>query len=213
MKKCIVSIIDKSSTFDFTMMIYSLLRNNSGIESKFELVLFVIDEYENKFKAIIDILWKNYKIMTIPSELQKNIEYEGNRDWCNVNNKYKAHYRYAIFLLQEYEYIIYLDNDLLIKNTICELLNTKSEKIHVVKKRPNRISSRYPIKEGEEKIFNAGVMGIQKKYLNRKTMSDLMELQKQKKTSGNQAVLNEYFESEVHFLDDKLTLFTGFEPS
>ena len=140
--------------------------------------------------------------MSIPSEFEKVIEYEGPRDWCNVDHKYKAHYRYAIFTLEQYDYVVYLDNDLIINNKISELLDNKHERIYVVKKIPNRVSEYYPIKKEEEKIFNAGVMGISKKFLNKKTANDLMELQIQRKSTGNQPVLNEYFEREVHYLDD-----------
>ena len=202
MKRCLATIIDKDSIFDFVIMIYSLLCSNSGIKSKFDLVVFVTDECIKEYKGIIDILWEDWKLMSIPSEFEKVIEYEGPRDWCNADNKYKAHYRYAIFTLEQYDYVVYLDNDLIINNKICELLDSKYEGIHVVKKVPNRVSRIYTIKKGGEKIFNAGVMGISKKFLNKKTAKDLLELQKQRKSTGNQPVLNEYFESEVHYLDE-----------
>lgn len=218
--KAIVFLVDDSSAIDLLVCVSSLVRSNPDVNKNCDLVLVVYSQIKNVYLDIIHSIWGNFHIHKVSSFLIDNpiikkIKYAGKREWCKASCEYKAHYRYSIFELEsQYENILYLDNDLLIKGDISELLKVDTDKIKAAIKGDTVETliateelglSRSLVREE----FNAGVMSIGGSFLSRENVIEIIKLQRSiPPAKGNQSIFNLYFYNHWEKIEEKYNLAT-----
>ena len=132
----------------------SLLINNSN--KSFDIVFFYDTE---KTLESLQTLAKNYNCNFIYKAVTIN-------DYIKSANKYNPYYRLEIFTLDKYDKILFLDCDTIICKNVEELFYTDID-FGAVKYIYNTeyFYKQYNLKN----YFNAGVLLIGKKYLNKDT--------------------------------------------
>jgi lipopolysaccharide biosynthesis glycosyltransferase len=127
--------------------------------------------------------------------------------------------RFSIFLIKDYEKIIFFDADMLVVDNIEDLFNIKEDFSAVYHPHPDGLRSNvlhlhsdYVEKAGFNfaKAFNAGLMIISKAVLTENTANSLFCLYKEIDWLGNQGPLNIYFNSKVNIIDPNYFISTPF---
>lgn len=189
------------------VLVKSIYKNTS---KEFDFVVFEEEQIseENKcmFKEFKNIIFKPLE------NKMPTIKNDGRRKWnINPNN------RFSIFNLNQYDRIIFLDSDMICLSNIDELLDLNISFGAVYHPYPdglqsNNLTPYSTLYKGFnfEKSFNAGLMIIDKKYLNDNTINNLISISKQSEWLGNQGPLNVYFNNKVTLLPDNYFLSTPF---
>lgn len=140
---------------------------------------------QNKFKF-------RFIFKKINTKLYNNFIFDGaNRQW-----EFNPAYRFEVFKLSNYEKVLYVDCDTLITSNIEDIFN---KNIDFGACRLNK--KLIPYYNNPKTAFNAGILLISKKYLNKKVLNDLVLFCKKNiKLSGNQIVLNSYFGNNTSIL-------------
>jgi lipopolysaccharide biosynthesis glycosyltransferase len=127
--------------------------------------------------------------------------------------------RFSIFLIKNYEKIIFFDADMIVTDNIESLFSLKEDFSAVYHPHPDGLRSNilYPHSSYAEKTdfnftntFNAGLMVISKTFLNETTANNLFSIYKERDWLGNQGPLNVYFNSKVNIIDSKYFVSTPF---
>jgi lipopolysaccharide biosynthesis glycosyltransferase len=127
--------------------------------------------------------------------------------------------RFSIFLIKDYERIVFFDTDMLVTDNIEGLFDIKEDFSAVYHPHPDglrsdilHMHSDYAEKTGFNfaKAFNAGLMVISKTVLNKNTAGDLFSIYKEANWLGNQGPLNVYFNSKVNIIDSNYFVSTPF---
>jgi len=168
----------------------SLLHNNPHF--KYPIVIFEWKNLSDKNKKILRSIYKNIIFKSVRTEDYSSFESGENRNW-----NYNFNYRYDIFLLEEYDKIIFFDCDIIFNLDISKLIKIKCAFGAVA--RPKGINAQIGMRQG----FNAGLMIISKKFLNNQTRDDLISISKHSAVYdkhinkrlwiGNEPILNNYF--------------------
>jgi len=136
----------------------------------------------------------------------RQISVEEYKDIKWVNNHREWHinpfYRFEIFKL-DYEKILYLDLDIVILKDINEIFDQPGNFRAVELAKMTNLSY---VSRGQ-RGFNAGVMLIDKSYLNKDIFNNLCKLARENIFNGNQKVFNMLF-TNIDFLDVKYNLTT-----
>jgi len=104
-------------------------------------------------------------------------------------------YRFEIFLLHDYDRVLYLDCDTLITANILSVFTLKGDFCAC------RMSKKLEIQHNIRKGFNGGVLLISKKFLNNNVYNELLNFcERHFPLSGNQIVLNCLFENHVTYI-------------
>ncbi|NCX96342.1 MAG: hypothetical protein EBX41_08025, partial [Chitinophagia bacterium] len=188
------------ATKNFALPLGVTLHTLNKLQTKYDVVVLYdeyfneLDLYKNKFK--LNLIFKKIDI-----DVYKEIKFSNpSRVW-----DYNPAFRFEIFKLN-YDKIIYLDLDILIKKSLDELFELEGDfyacELH------NLTNKYYTL--GNQKGFNAGLLVIGKKYLNDNVFNSLLDISKKNTYTGNQKILNEYFDDKVSFLEIKYNLTTDF---
>jgi lipopolysaccharide biosynthesis glycosyltransferase len=127
--------------------------------------------------------------------------------------------RFTVFLIKDYEKIIFFDADMLVTSNIENLFDIKEDFSAVYHPHPDglqsnilNLQSAYVEKAGFNftKAFNAGLMVISRAFLNETTANSLFSIYKQTDWLGNQGPLNIYFNSAVNIIDSNYFVSTPF---
>jgi lipopolysaccharide biosynthesis glycosyltransferase len=110
------------------------------------------------------------------------------RDW-HIN----CFYRFDMFEI-DCDRLVFLDLDLLVLGNISDLLNFNEDFGAVM--------------ELDRDIFNGGVLVFNKKFLNKKTKHDLIDLANNQTWSSDQPILNEYFRKYMTPIPKKYNVLT-----
>lgn len=197
-KKCIAFILSDNYFDQLKVALYTLLKYN---KIDFDIVLF----YDNKenLQNIKSIVKKYKEPKFVFKKINSN--YYKDIDFCNENRAWgiTPGYRFEVFKLKDYDEVLYLDCDILITKNILDIFNVSGE-IIVCKLSP-ATSHKFAAQNG----FNAGIMLIRKKYLNYKTWKKIINFSKLfKDISGNQILLNRFFNNSTTFVDQTYNVTT-----
>jgi lipopolysaccharide biosynthesis glycosyltransferase len=128
-------------------------------------------------------------------------------------------YRFSIFLIKNYEKIIFFDADMVVTDNIESLFNIKEDFSAVFDPYPDGTHSSI-IYDGSEYMknknfnsantFNAGLMVISKAFLNESTANSLFSIYKENNWLGNQGPLNIFFNKEVNIINSNYFVSTPF---
>jgi lipopolysaccharide biosynthesis glycosyltransferase len=161
-------------------------------KSTSEVKILYWEEITDYNKQLLSKICSNIKYQKIKTEDYPPAQFDINhRKW-----EYNCHYRYDIFDA-EADRVVYFDCDIIF-NTVLEELLSFNVDIGAVYRPPGTI-----VQIGDRSGFDAGILTIGKKYLNRKTKLELIQLSQQPspidryiKSSnwvGNEPVLNTFF--------------------
>jgi len=190
--KSLVCLLDKSYSEQFSIFIYSLLKNNPWFNYDINVFYWEddlindIDKFKNIYKKIIfnkinETLYEDCLIT---------------KKWRIWN--YNPFYRFEIFSLKNYSKIVYMDLDMLILGDISFLFNNDIDFAGC----PILFGTGMEfIGKTNKNRFNGGLLIISEKYLGNKIRDDLISMCEMKSYSGNQTPLNFYFQNNVTFID------------
>jgi lipopolysaccharide biosynthesis glycosyltransferase len=194
----IVYTLDDLYLKEFMVSIYSLLKFNNTLDS--DIVIF----YNNK-KVL-------YKLIQIEKKLNKKFVFKKilendylkcnfrgfNREWL-----FNPGFRFEIFTLEGYNSIVYIDSDTLVTGDVSELLSNNCD-FGACLLSPNTMRA-YSQGNG----FNAGILKIGKQYLRKVVKDKLVNYCVDKlNLSGNQIILNKFFEDKKTTLPQKYNVTT-----
>lgn len=189
MKLALVTTLSNNSIYGFLVTLYSLLQTNKLFDK--DIIILYWEDILDENKDKIFKLYKNIKFKKIDINSYTQNEFDTkHRKWL-----YNCAYRFDIFLIQDYDKIIFFDSDIIFQNNV-EHIITEDIKFGAVRREHiNQIK--------EQNGFNAGLMIIDKQYLNYNTKLNLLELYNNlppldknvpsRKWVGNEPILNTYF--------------------
>jgi lipopolysaccharide biosynthesis glycosyltransferase len=193
----IVYILESSYIKDFQVSLYSLVKHNK-ISS--DIVIFY-DTETTKDKLIPFISKLNIRAIykKIDTDFYSGCNfYSVNRHWA-----FSPAYRYEIFTLSGYNSLLYLDCDTLICGSIDELLNTQCDFGACL------LGPATTMHYSQGNGFNAGVLKLGKRYLRPDVRNKITAYCKDKlHLSGNQLVLNKFFEDKKFILPQEYNVTT-----
>jgi len=177
------SLVDKK----YTIGAFNLLKafKKFGISHRLNFL------YENEFDELNDLKNEYFNINLIKVKKEDyNFNIDSNfRNW-NIN----CFFRFDMFEIQ-CDKLIFLDLDILILNKLDYILNFKGDFGAVL--------------EIDRDQFNGGVLVIGKKFLNKKTKTDLINISNTKIWSSDQPVLNLYFKDYLTPLPKRFNVLTS----
>ena len=190
MKYALTTTLNDAYFDGFLLTFNSILRTTADFN--YDLVIFEWGELSDNNKNIIYKLYKNVIYKKIDQESYKNHKFkEIYRKW-----PYNCNYRFDIFTLNEYDKILYFDCDILFELSVDEILKYNFD--FGACQMPNYKS--YEQVKGA-KIFNAGIMLVGKRFLNKKTKQELINLANtETEWTGNQPIFNNYFLDKMEWL-------------
>lgn len=197
MKIAYVTTLSNDSVVGFLTTLYSLTVSVKNFNK--DVVVLFWDEISNENKNKISKIYQNiiYKKIHLKDYPQSNFDTRY-RQW-----RYNCTYRFDIFLIKDYDKIIFFDSDIIFQNNVEEVINSKVLFGAVRRGHINQINDC----EG----FNAGLMVIDKCYLSKDTKIDLLNIYNNKppldknvpsrKWVGNEPIFNTYFlDKEITWL-------------
>ncbi len=193
---------------------------NSTLNFNFDLIIFEWGCLSKQNKDLITAFYPNVYFKKIKQE-DYGIQ---THDTTWRNWTYNCNYRFDIFTLTEYQQVIFFDSDILFEIDASELVSYNVDFGACIM--PYNFNYNQTI---AKESFNAGLMIIGKKYLNKKVKEDLINISnslpppckdiKSNKWFGNQPILNNYFYEKMtklpekfNFLTDRLSLKCFKEP-
>lgn len=147
------------------VLLKSFTKHNSLFSKNIDFVLLTNDT--EFFKDKIEGKFKNIVIKNIELENYKRIF-----EKFNSGRLQFAFCKFDIFLLEEYDQIVFIDSDVLIQGSIAELFYKKEEFSAVSDFALSTIADRGPLRNNV--TFNSGVMVVPHKYLNKETYNNIL---------------------------------------
>lgn len=189
MKTAFVTTLDEKSVPGFLISLYTLIKCHSPFND--DIVILIWDNISAASKEQIYKIYKNIKYKNIDILSYKKNEYDSTyRKWL-----YNCAYRFDIFLLSEYDKIVFFDNDLFFQTRLHEVNNPCI--------RFGAVRRHHVSQVPDNKGFSAGLMIIDKTFLNIDTKKELLRIYEQKaypdkyvlskKWVGNEPILNLFF--------------------
>lgn len=195
MKLSLVSTLTPDFVPGFKVLLRSLLTYNP---ITFDYIVFEVFPLTADDKADLLSIYPYLKFRSI-----QTADYNYN----SIDTKwrvwgYNIFNRFDMFLLSEYDRIIFLDVDLVVRKSLQELFDTDVCFAACEMTKGTSIDHRVP------RPFDGGVMVISQKFLTPQVRSDLISLSKLQDWSSDEPVLNQYFEKEVTYLDKQFNTLT-----
>lgn len=195
------TVLSDLSLKGFLITLNSILTSNLGFN--YDIIVFEWGELSENSKNIILQLYDKVIFKKVESDLYKNHQYDNTwREW-----KYNCNYRFDVFLLKEYDKVVFFDSDIIFEIPFDRILNQNIEF--------------GACESGEEKMyqfknkthFNGGFLIIGKKFLNEKTRNDLIKIAEtsppienmlnSNNWTSDQPILNTYFENKIDWLPNE----------
>lgn len=167
-------------TDDYLIGILALKKQLDAVKSKYPFVVLVSDQISNNSKKILDKYHITYisKDQYIPSEsIKKYNQSFGMPQWSNTFGKL------YIFGMTQFDKIVYVDADMLIKKNIDELFQKENLSSVIA-------GTRYPGNEDWSQTLNSGLMVIVPKKDEDRRLFKLIDREDHKKGLGDQDVLH-----------------------
>jgi len=189
------------------VLIASIMKNTS---KNFDIVVIeeepITEETKQHFKKFNNVIFKA-NLFNAPY-----VKNDGRRAW-NI----KTSNRFSIFLLAEYDKIIFLDADMICYSNIDEIVDNEVKFGAVYHPYPDGYNSKI-LFDGNNNYrdfnyrnaFNAGLMIIDKCFLNINVVNALLDISSKHAWLGNQGPLNIYFNNKVTLLPSHYFLSTPF---
>jgi lipopolysaccharide biosynthesis glycosyltransferase len=202
MKVGFVTTLDDKYITGFLLTLNSLLNSSSNFN--YDIVILEWGELSQESKDLISLLYKNviYKFVDVESYADQTYD-ETWRKWT-----YNCNYRFDIFLLNEYDKLVFFDSDILFEIDVEELLSHNVDFGACETLEKNSI-----LQINERRGFDAGLMLIDKKYLVPETKKCLLEIArsvppfdkkvKTEKWISDEPILNHYFLDKITWLPNK----------
>lgn len=197
-KICFTTTLDDKYVKGFLLTFNSLIRTSKNFD--YDVVIFEWGNLSNENKTIIKTLYEKTEFRMVEADLYRNHLFDDTfRQWT-----YNCNYRFDIFALEEYDRVVFFDADMIFQIGAEELLSYEVDfgSCPIEAGRIAQINNRTG--------FDAGLMTIGKKYLNKKVRQDLIDIanseppyQDNFKTNnwfGNEPILNTYFLDKITWL-------------
>jgi len=199
MKFALTTTLDDRYIEGFLITFNSILESSKNFN--YDVIIFEWGQISKYNKELINKLYNKFIFKKVDVDLYKEHCFDDKfRKWT-----YNCNYRFDIFTLEKYDKIIYFDSDMLFEIDVAELFEKDVDfgGVHM----PSY--NEYAQVIGD-KIFNAGMMLIGKKFLNKNTRQELIKIANSKppindscdskKWIGNQPILNCYFLDKITWL-------------
>jgi lipopolysaccharide biosynthesis glycosyltransferase len=197
-KICFTTTLDDNYVKGFLITFNSLLRASRNFD--YDVVIFEWGSLSDDNKEVIRSLYSKTQFRLVEANLYQQHEFDDTfRQWT-----YNCNYRFDIFALEEYERVVFIDADMIFQLGAEELLRYEVD------------FGSCPIDAGRiPQIYNrggfdAGLMTIGKKYLNKKVRQDLINIANSQPPEennfrtnnwfGNEPILNTYFLDKITWL-------------
>lgn len=171
----------------------SLLQFNKN----FNLPFYIYNLDNEDYSCLLEI-YSNIKFLTIDNSAYTEFNiHSPYRVW-----NYSVLSRIEIFKLN-CDLLYFFDFDIIVLKNLDDFFNIQTDFAAC------RIEKDlYSYITNSEDYFDAGVMIIGKKYLNKQTFSELYELCGKQQWCGNEPLLNEYFKNKTQYIDKKFNCLT-----
>lgn len=178
-----VTVCNKDYLVGFEVMLKSLLENNPRIKKENFPFIVISNDITEEDLVVSKKIYKNIFIKKFNSESYKQIE-----DLKKQQKSFGDYTKYEIFSLTEFEKIIFLDSDIVVLGNIDYLIDCDLEF--------------GAVRELYIDQYNTGVMVIHNKFLNEKTINDLIHLTSIYGITEHldQDIINLYFEDVIESL-------------
>ena len=206
MKSALVTVLNNNYMLGALTTFYSVVKNTPGFNS--DIIVFDWGDLSNSNKQKLRNIYKNTVFKPVETSLYEGCKYDStNRKWT-----YNCNYRFEIFCLEEYDKVVFIDTDFLVLEGLQPLIELDCQ-FGVVKS----VSEYIPQYDGED-CFDAGLMVVGKKYLNKKVRDELIQLsltpapQIRNGTmlwASDEPILNTYFENKKTMLPLKYNFLTS----
>jgi lipopolysaccharide biosynthesis glycosyltransferase len=195
---CFTTTLDDKYVQGFLITFNSMLRCSKNFN--YDVVIFEWGSLSEENKNTIRTLYPNTKFKMIEVELYQQHKFDDTfRQWT-----YNCNYRFDVFALEEYDRVVFFDADMIFQIDVDELLSYEVD------------FGSSPIEAGripqinERMGFDAGLMSIGKKYLNKRVRQDLIDIANSPPPPetyfntnnwfGNEPILNTYFLDKITWL-------------
>lgn len=178
-----VTVCNKDYLVGFEVMLKSLLENNPRIKKENFPFIVISNDITEEDLVVSKKIYENIFIKKFNSESYKQIE-----DLKKQQKSFGDYTKYEIFSLTEFEKIIFLDSDIVVLGNIDYLIDCNLEF--------------GAVRELYIDQYNTGVMVIHNKFLNEKTINDLIHLTSIYGITEHldQDIINLYFEDVIESL-------------
>jgi len=204
MKNCIATILDDKYLAGFLLTLFSITQSTKNID--FDIIVLewgeLSDESRDKIAKVYDkVIYKR-----IDTNLYDKCFYDSTwREWT-----YNCNYRFDIFVLEQYDKVLFFDCDIIFQIDLSDMLAHDVD-FGACPANPRKVSQTNKI-DG----FGGGLLLVGKKYLNNDTRMKLIELALSKpledenlntdKWISDEPILNVYFHNKVTFLPESYNL-------
>jgi len=204
MKNCIVTILDDKYLAGFLLTLFSITQSTKDIN--FDIIVLEWGELSDESKSNISRVYDKVIYKKIDTHLYKNCFYDSTwREWT-----YNCNYRFDIFVLEQYDKVLFFDCDIIFHVDVGDILMHNVD-FGACSANPRKVSQTNKI-DG----FGGGLLLVGKKYLNNDTRMKLIELALSKppkdenletdKWISDEPILNVYFHNKVTFLPENYNM-------
>jgi lipopolysaccharide biosynthesis glycosyltransferase len=203
MKIAFTTILDDKFLAGFLITLNSILITSPNFN--YDIIILEWGDLSDESKNIIKKLYKNVIFKIVDVDLYKNHKYDETfRKWT-----YNCNYRFDIFTFTEYDRVVFFDSDMIFEIDMEELLSYDVDFGASGKREIGEIQQ-----IGDMNGFDAGVMTIGKKYLNKKTRDELLKIANSPAPDDVNVKTNNWVSDEpilnTYFLDKITRLPEGF---
>jgi lipopolysaccharide biosynthesis glycosyltransferase len=195
--------------FGFLFTLASIIKNSNGFNH--DIIIFDWGNLSYKHKIIIKELYENVKFREIDISLYQKHHYDETwRTWT-----YNCNYRFDIFLLDEYDRVIFFDSDILFEIDINEILKYDLDFCAI-----GIPEYKTCVQHDTKTPFNGGLLSIGKKYLNEQTRKGLIEIAERvppknknqlvDKWISDEPILNNYFNNDTNLIPKTFNYFVEY---
>ena len=215
---CLVTVTDNNYLQGTLVMLYTFLKYNKWFGG--EIVILHDNNLTNTTRDTLS-LFDNLFFVEIDPILANGVE-TLIKEYPQYEKKYRRFFSIEIFKLNDYDKILFLDSDTLIKNDISTIFFSGTDILacHDVSYYLNKVRDSKTFecinKESKhlciEHSFNTGVMLIGKKYINKEVYDDLVQMIYNTRWNllitphTDQYILSHYFNNCIQFMDIKYNL-------
>jgi lipopolysaccharide biosynthesis glycosyltransferase len=204
-KIAFTTVLDDKYIKGFFITLNSILIASENFN--YDVVILDWGDLSNFNKNQIKNFYKNVKFKKVNKSKYENFKYDNTyRTW-----QYNCNYRFDIFLMEEYDRIVFFDCDIIFQLDCEEILKYDVDfgACAAIENSISQINSNIG--------FVAGLMSIGKKYINQKTFDSLMEIAYKDplpdKTKFNtnlwvsdEPILNNYFLDKITWLPNEFNM-------
>jgi lipopolysaccharide biosynthesis glycosyltransferase len=197
MKTCFVSTLNKVFLPGLVVLLRSLLKHNPGIDIPY--IIFNEGDIDLNDVQKLKNIYINIELREITHNYT-GLKFSTVRNW-----KINPGHRLEILTLEEFDKVIFLDVDMLCRGNIDYLLQCNYDFGAVIDHPLMECS------EGHEYIgFNAGLMIIGNRFLNKNYYNKAFKLMQSKTWYGNQGTFNILFAQHARSLSSKYLVTTPY---